>query len=471
MLKHFLGESLVLSFIGIGLAVVIVELSSPLFQQFFDKEIQLSVFADIKLLFSLLGVLLLVVCIAGIYPAYYISNFKPTQILKGIAKRKSKSFFNLRNSLVVFQFAISAVLIIGTITIFNQLHYLRNKKLGLRKDHIVTINVLDEHLQKNYKNFFCELTSNPRIIDVSASQSLPPGSSGKSNVDWDGKTSSDIGLMYGIRADNHFAHLYEIPAELGQNYPDENNSSTKSYFLLNRSALKVLGWKNQIGRRFGWNDTRKDEGEVIGVVNDFHFFPLQQIIEPLAIELVGSHLENWNARFFSIKISSQNIPGTISFIEKKWKQHSQYPLQLEFFDNRMDMMYKDEQKFGELFNLFAFIAILIGCMGLYGLTLSSVEQRIKEIGIRKVLGASLSQINNLLTKESAVCILIANLIAWPIAYYFMKNWLQDFAYRIDITWWMFALSGGIALAIALATVSFQAVKAALANPVDSLKYE
>ena len=471
LLKQFLSESLVFSFFSFGLALAIVELTSPILQPLFNKEIQLSVFADVKKLFILLGVLLLVGCFAGVYPAYYISKFKPTQILKGIAKRKSKSFLGLRNSLVAFQFVISAVLIISTITIFNQLHYLRNKKLGLRKDHIVIINVFDEHLQKNYKSFFDELTSNPHIIDVSASQSLPPGSSGMSNIDWDGITSSDIRLMYGIRADNHFANLYEIHPVQGQDYLDKDNSSNKSYFLLNRSAIKVLGWKNVIGKRFGWNDTRKEDGQVIGVVDDFNFFPLDRKIEPLAIELVGSHLNEWVARYFSIKISSSDIEGTLFFIEKKWKQNSQYPLQLQFFDERLNSIYKPEQNLGQLFNLFAFIAVLIGCMGLYGLTSFSIEQRLKEIGIRKVLGSSISQIIQMLTKETVGCILIANIVAFPIAYYLMNKWLQDFAYRIDLSWWIFVASSGIALVMALTTVSFQAIKAAIANPVESLKYE
>jgi putative ABC transport system permease protein len=471
LLNQFLTESLIFSFLGFCLAILIVELVLPLFQSYIGKEIHISIFTDIKMFLSLLGILLFAGCIAGAYPAFLISAFQPTQILKGVAGRKSKSIFSFRNALVIFQFVISAILIIGTITIYNQLHYMKNKKLGLKKDHIVTITVLDEHLQKNYSSFFNELSSNPRIIDVSASQSLLPGSSGSSNYDCDGKKDTDLSLMRGIRADYRFARLYEIPVMLGSNYPEKDNSSSKSYFLLNRTAFKSLGWESAIGRRFGWNDTGKEDGQIIGVVEDFHFFTLHSAIEPLAIELVGSHLEDWKARYFSIKISSRDIPGTLSFIEKKWKQHSLYPLQLEFFDSRIDLMYRDEQKFGQLFNLFAFIAILIGCTGLYGLTLSSVEQCIKEIGIRKVLGASISQINNLLTKEIVVCILVANLISWPIALYVMNKWLEDFAYRIEITWWMFALAGGIALVIALATVSFQAIKAATANPVESLRYE
>ncbi|MGD8781756.1 MAG: ABC transporter permease [Ignavibacteria bacterium] len=472
LIKQFLSESLVFSFLAFCLAIVAVELVSPFFQAFFDKEMQVSVFIDMKMFLSLLVILILVGCIAGVYPAYYISVFKPTQILKGVAKRKSKSVFGLRNSLVVFQFVISAILIVGTITIFNQLHYMRNKKLGMKKDHIVTINVFDEDLQKNYETFFNELTSNSHIIDVSASQSLPPGSSGMSNIDWDGKTDSDSSLMYGIRADYRFARLYEMSVILGNSsYSEKDYPSFKSYFLINRSALKTLGWKDVIGRRFGWNDTRKEDGQVIGVIDDFNFFPLDRKIEPLAIELVGSHLNDWSARYFSIKISSQDIPGTLSYIEKKWKQHSQYPIQLQFFDERMNSIYKTEQNLGLLFNLFAVIAILIGSMGLYGLTLSSIQQRIREIGIRKVLGSSIVQIVNLLSKEIIICVLIANLIACPIAYYFMNKWLQDFAYRVEISWWVFALSGGTALVIALVTVSFQAIKAATANPVEALRYE
>jgi putative ABC transport system permease protein len=471
LLKQFLSESLVFSFLSFSSAILIVELSSPIFKSFLDKEIQLSIFTDSKMFLGLLVILLFIGCIAGVYPAYYISKFKPVQILKGIAKRKSKSFLGLRNSLVVFQFVISVILIVGTITIFNQLHYMQNKKLGMKKDHIVTIDVFDEYLQKNYEKFFNDLISNPHIIAVSASQSLPPGSSGMSNIDWDGRTSSDISLMYGIRADNHFAQLYEIPVIHGSIYSEKDYLSTKSYFLLNRSALKALGWKNVIGKRFGWNDTGKEEGQVIGVVDDFNFFPLDRKIEPLVIELVGSHLKNWKTRYFSIKISSQDMPGTLSYIRKEWKHYSQYPLQLQFFDERINSIYKSEQNLGLLFNLFAFIAVLIGCMGLYGLTSFSVEQRVKEIGIRKVLGSSISQIIKLLTKELAACILIANVIALPIAYYFMNKWLQNFAYRIEISWWVYAVSGGLVLIIAFATVSVNAIKAATANPVKSLKYE
>jgi putative ABC transport system permease protein len=452
LLKQFLSESLVFACLGFCLAIFIVELAFPSLQSFMDKDMQFSIFADTKMLFGLLAILLIVGCIAGAYPAFVISSFQPTQILKGATKGKSESMINLRNSLVIFQFVISAVLIVSTITVYNQLHFMRNKKLGIGKDHIVTLQVFDEDLQKNHASFLNELCSNPHILDIFASQSLPPGTSGSANIDWDGRKDSDLSLMYGIRADHRFAYLYEIPVIDGRNY-SENLSSSKSYFLLNRSAVKALGWKNAIGKRFEWNDTRREDGQVIGVVDDFHFFPLDREIEPLAIELVGSHLKNWRARYFSIKISSENIPGTLSFIEEKWKQYSHYPLQLQFFDKRMDKLYRAEQKLGQLFNLFAFVAIFISCLGLYGLTSSSIEQRTKEIGIRKVLGSTISQIINLLTKETVICILIANLFAWPIAWYAMNKWLQNFAYRIEMRWWIFALAGGLALVIALLTVS------------------
>jgi putative ABC transport system permease protein len=471
LFRQYLGESLVISFLGFCLAILIVELVMPLFQSFIEKEIHLSIFAELKTLLGLLGFLLLIGSIAGAYPAFLISAFQPIHILNGVARRKHKSILSFRNALVIFQFVISAILIIGTITIYNQLHYVKNKKLGLKKDCIVTIPVLDEELQKNYISFFNELSSNHHIKDISASQSLLPGSSGNSNIDWDGKKDTDLSLMRGIRADYRFARLYEITLMLGNNYPGKDNSSSKSYFLLNHTALRSLGWESAIGKRFGWNDTRKEDGQIIGVVEDFHFFTLHSIIEPLAIELVGSHLVDWKARYFSIKLSSQDIPGTLSFIEKKWKQHSQFPIQLQFFDERMNSIYKTEQKLGQLFNLFAFITILIGCMGLYGLAAFSIEQRLKEIGIRKVLGSSITQIIKLLTKETAVCVLIANLIAWPVAYYLMTKWLEDFAYRSEISWWIFILSGGIALVTSLATVSIQAIKTAVANPVESLRYE
>ena len=471
LLKQFLSESLIFSFLSFCLAILIVELVLPTFRSFIDKNIQASIFSDIKMLSSLLGILLVTGFFAGAYPAFFISAFQPSQIFKGVAKRNSKSFIGLRNVLVIFQFFISAILIICTLTVYNQLHYMKNKKLGYKNDHIVTTKVSDEHLQKDYDSFFSELSSNHNIIDISASRNLPHSIGNRSNVDWDGRKNNELSLMSGFRADHRFAYLYDIPVIQGLNYSKENDSSVKSCFLLNRTAFEALGWESAIGRRFEWNDTWKENGQIIGIVDDFHFFPLHHKIEPLAIELVGSHLKDWEANYFSIKIRSNNISETLDFIEKKWKQHSQYPFDFQFYDTQLDKIYKTEQKLGQFFNLFTIIAIFIACLGLYGLISFSIEQRIKEIGIRKILGASISKIINLLTKETAVCILVANLVAWPIAWYAMHKWLQDFAYRVDLSWWIFALSGAIALLIALLTISWQAIKAARANPINSLKYE
>lgn len=470
-LSQYLVESLVCSLLGFCLAAVMVEFMAPLFQSFHDREIQLSIFADFKLMFGLTGILLLAGCIAGAFPAIYSSAFQPAQILKGKLNRRSGSILNLRNFLVVFQFVISAVLIVSTIVVYSQLHYLKTKKLGMRTDHIVTLEVLDEKLQIDHDSLFHDLSLNPRIRDVSASQSLLPGTSGRSNAGWDGKMDTDLSLMCGIRADRRFAYLYEIPVIEGHNYAEGKDSSLKSNFLLNRSALKALGWKKPVGKRFQWNDTGKENGEVIGVVDDFHFFPLDREIEPLVIELVGSHLANWQAKYFSIKIGPEDLPSTLAFIEEKWKKYTEYPLQLEFFDQRLDEVYQAEKKLGRLFTVFAVIALLLGCMGIYGLALSSFEQRRKEIGIRKVLGSSITQIIHLLTKETAGRILAANLVALPISWYLMNGWLSNFAYKTGLDWWIFLLAGGISLVIALATASFLTIKAAATNPADSLRYE
>ena len=226
-----------------------------------------------------------------------------------------------------------------------------------------------------------------------------------------------------------------------------------------------------IGKGFGCNMIPKNQGRIIGVVEDFHYYPLHYEIQPLAIQLAAANSKNWLAQYLSVKVSSHDISGTLSFIKGKWHKFSAHPFNYQFVDSQLDAMYKTEHKLGQLFSLFAFIAILIACLGLYGLVTFSIKQKIKEIGIRKVLGATLSQIMNLLLRETALCIVIANLFAWPIAWYIMNKWLQDFAYRITIEWWIFLSSGILVLFIALITMSRLAIRAATTNPVNSLRYE
>ncbi len=471
LVRQFLVESLIISLLGFCLAILFVELFLPVFNSYMKTDIQFSLFVDMKMFFILFGVLLVIGCLAGAYPAFFASAFQPAYILKSGVKRGHGSI-RLRNVLVVVQFIISAILIIGTITVYNQLQFIKNKNLGFKKDHIVTMHITynDKNMRKNFNRFINELKLNPRILNVSASECLPNEIRNSTVTDWDGKANDDNFSIYRNRVDNNFIDLYGIPLIIGDKLSWDRFGS-KSVFILNETAQQALGWKNPLGKRFGCSFTSKENGIIAGVVEDFHYYPLHYAIDPLVLELVDAKTENLPFQYLSIKINSADVPGTISFIEEKWKLFSSYPFDFQFLDTQVDAMYKTERRLGQLFNFFSVLAILIGCLGLYGLITFSIEQKIKEIGVRKVLGASISQIVYMLSKEIIICIVIANIVALPISWHWMNKWLQDFAYRINISWWVFVLSGGIALFIALITVSFQAIKAATVNPVESLKYE
>jgi putative ABC transport system permease protein len=325
-------------------------------------------------------------------------------------------------------------------------------------------------LQDNYERFITEISSDHRILNCSTSDCLPHEIRSNTSADWFGRDKDNFFNIYYIRVDHRFLDLYDIALIEGNNFPADYPVSYTS-FILNETAVQSIGWENAIGKNFGCNMIPKDRGRIVGVVKDFHYYPLHYKIQPLAIQLATPNSKNWLAQYLSIKISSHDISGTLSFIKGKWHQFSAHPFNYQFVDSQLDAMYKTEHKLGQLFSLFALIAILIGCLGLYGLVSFSIEQKIKEIGIRKVLGATLSQIMNLLLREIVLCIVIANCVAWPMAWYLMGKWLQDFAYRINMEWWIFLSSGILALLIALLSMGRLAIRAATANPVESLRYE
>ena len=471
LIKQFLTESVLFSAAGFALAVVLAELTLPVFRTIMNVHIESSPLSEIKLLFGLFVTLLFVGCIAGAYPAFMISSFQPAHILKKIAKKNSHSFFNLRNVLVVIQFIISAILIVSTMTVYKQMQYIRNKKLGYNKEHIITIPISDDQLKKNYQSLMNELSSNHRIVDISVSNALPHSIRSSTDADWFGKEDDKYFPVYYAKIDPHFLDLYEIELKAGD--VPKNVPSSFTGFILNEKAVEALNWENPVGKNFGCNMIPKENGSVVAVVKDFHYYPLHYEIAPLALQLgvEDSNPNPWAKLYFSIKINSQDIAGTLAFIEKKWKQLSPYPFEFQFADSSLDDMYKTEHKLGSLFNIFSIIAICIACLGLYGLISFAVEQKIKEIGIRKVLGASIRQIIILLSNEIIVCVVLANLLALPVTMIAMDKWLENFAYRIDLTIWPFLLSGMLALLIALLTISWQAILAATSNPVESLRYE
>jgi len=467
LIRQFLGESILFAIISLIFSLLLVRFLLPAFGSLIDRELDFNLFYDSWMLFALIFIIVLIGTISGSYPAIFLSSFSPLNTLKWGFKVGSKKSSKVRNSLVIIQFVFSIGLIICTFTVYNQLSYIKNRDLGFKKDHIIIIPVTGMNIERDYEPFKSELSQYSRISDISVSSHLPSLITGGGDAKWEGKTDEKIRFTRGF-VDYNFLDLYGIELLEGRNFSKGMTTDIEQAYLLNQTAVKAIGWKAPIGKRF--NQWGNKDGAVIGVMDDFHFLSLHRKIEPLVLSLIQNEWEE--ATHLSIKISSNDIAGTLSFIEKKLIEFSpESPFSYSFFDERIDRMYRSEQKLGQSFIYFTLITIFVACLGLFGLTSFTAEQKTKEIGIRKVLGASVSGIVYLLSRELVKWVLIANLIAWPLAWFFSNRWLQNFAYRINVNIWTFILSAALALAIALITVSYQSVKSARANPVDSLRYE
>jgi putative ABC transport system permease protein len=460
LVKQLLGESFLFSFIALVFSITAVWIILPVFSSMIGKELSVDAFQSLKSILAIMGIFILVGTVSGCYPAFFISSFQPVKILKGNLRTKSRGSVFFRNSLVVVQFAISIIMIVSTITLYHQLSYIRNKKLGYDKDQIITFPRRGLDLEP----FTNELLKNPGIQKVSASSGLPTNIGWSNIPHWEGKSPDDNPFFYRLSVDYDFFDLYGLEIVKGRKFSREMGDEGKA-FILNEAAVKSLGFEEPIGQMFGfW----KISGTVVGVVKDFHFESLHKPITPLGIGIK----DTTNISYVSVKISAHNISGSIRHIEDIWKKFSpKYPFEFSFIDERIDSMYKNERKITTSFNYFALIAIFIACLGLFGLASFTAEQKTKEIGIRKVLGASASKIIVLLTKEFVLLVALANCIAWPLAWYGMSRWLESFAYRIDLDIEFFLLAGVAVFLIAIASVGSQFAKATRANPVDSLRYE
>jgi len=467
LIRQFLGESTLLAIISLIFSLFLVRLLLPAFGSLTDRELDFNLFYDSWMLFALICIIVLIGTISGSYPAIFLSSFSPLNTLKGGFKASPKKSSGVRNSLVIIQFVFSIGLIICTFTVHNQLSYIKNRDLGFRKDHIITVPATGMNLERDYEPLKNELSQYSQISDVSVSNKLPSLITGGGGAKWEGKTDENIRFTRGF-VDYNFLDLYGIELLEGRNFSKRITTDIEQAYILNQTAVKAIGWKSPIGKRF--NQWGNEDGVVIGVMDDFHFLSLHRKIEPLVLSLIQNEWEE--ATYLSIKTSSKDIAGTLSFIEKKLNEFSpEYLFSYSFFDEQIDRMYRSEQKLGQSFIYFTLITVFVACLGLFGLTSFTAEQKTKEIGIRKVLGASVSGIVCLLSRELVKWVFIANLIAWPLAWLFSNRWLQNFAYRINVSIWTFILSAALALAIALITVSYQSIKAARANPVDSLRYE
>ncbi|MCK4663469.1 MAG: ABC transporter permease [Bacteroidales bacterium] len=462
---QFLGESVLLSLLGLIIALTLVELFLPEFNNLVNKQLSLNFINDWYLILGFIGVSVVVGIIAGSYPAFYLSSYQPVKVLKGELKEKTGKF-SLRNLLVIFQFVISITLIISSIVIFNQLELLKNTKLGFNKDNVIVIPLREERMQQKYEVFTNELKKLPEIISISAASSTLGSSLNGSGFVPEGVDEKDPWLIFNMAVDYDYVKTMGMTMSMGRDFSREYSTDTASV-IINETLLKKLGWKEPLGKTFSHlSRSNSLKLKVIGVVKDFHFISLKQNIEPFMMFYNPDIFTNLNIRI------AGNIPESIDKIQQKWNElETSFPFDYFFLDNTYKHLYKPEQQTSRIFNYFTYLAIFISCLGLFGLASYVSEQRTKEMGIRKVFGASVKNIIVLLSKEFLKWILIANIIAWPLAYYLMNKWLQDFAYRTETYLWIFIISALAALFIALFTVSFQAIKAASANPIDSLKYE
>jgi putative ABC transport system permease protein len=472
LIRQFLSESVLITFIAMVISMMLVKLLLPLFCSFIEKELNYSILYDENIILILIGMPIIIGVISGSYPAFYLSSFYPLAVIKGMPGSrcgvKRSSIF--RGTLVTVQFIISMALIIFTMTVNKQLIYIRNRELGFEKEFIVTLPIQGEGLKKNYEPFKNELIQYANIVDISSANHLPFAIESSGGADWDGKPENNSTEFRLACVDHNFLDFYGIRLVRGRYFDKEITTDIEQAYILNETAVSIIGWEEPIGKRF--NFQRNIDGRVIGVVRDFHCNSLHRRIEPLVIGLIKSDSRWWSAGYISIKISFEDISGTLAFIEKKFKKFSPaYPFNYSFLDERIDRMYREEQKLRKNFGYFTFIAIFIACLGLFGLAFFTAEQYTKEIGIRKVLGASVFGIFIRLSRGYIKWVILANLIAWPLTYYFVDKWLQRFAYRVNLSIWIFILSGLTILVIALLTVSYQSIKAATANPVNSLRYE
>jgi len=443
------------------LAIVLIILLLPAFNNLSGKELTLSLTENTKLLLGLLAIAVFTGLLSGSYPALFLSAFHPIRAIRGTLKSGIRGVL-FRKVLVVMQFSLTIILIVGTIIIHKQLSHIRGINLGYDKEQIVVLPIRGA-MNENVEILKTTLLENPDILHMTATSSLPTNiGSGTSGAEWEGK-DPEIRIQMQISwVDMDYLDTFKMEMAQGRFFSKEFPTDNRAY-VLNEAAIRAMGMESPIGKRFRW----RNEGPIIGVIKDFHYKSLHTEIEPLILVAEPG-------RFFyaCIRINAANVPATIRFMENTWKKIVPgFPFEYSFLDERLDNLYRAEQRMGNVFKYFTLLGMFIACLGLFGMASFTAEQRTKEIGIRKILGASVSSVVSLLSKEFTKLVLISNIIAWPIAYFVMNRWLQSFAYRTKIGISEFLLSAVLALVIAFVTVSYQSIKAALTNPADALHFE
>lgn len=465
LILQFLGESFLFTFFSFIVAIVLAILLLPLFNDILDKDIPFNLVGSSWILFGMLFLGALVGVLSGLYPALFLSGVSPVKALKGNFLKNYKEGAVLRNTLVIGQFVVAIALAVGSIVVHQQVQFTQNKKLGYTKEHVVHVPYWEKEIAQKEDVIRDELLAHPKIHKVSFSPQLPMSLTSQGPVEvWEGNTTKDQLYIFRSFVDYNFIDLFEMELLEGRAFSKEFASDSTEAYILNESAVKKLGWETAVGKTF-------HDGRVRGVVKDFHLQTFDLAIEPLYMRL---RHEGWdkNHGHVILKIDLADYENTKTFIESTMKAVVPLaPYEARYMEDSYAALYDKESRLAKAFNIFTFLALFIAVMGLFGLVSFQVLQRTKEIGIRKVLGSSISGIVKLLVKDFLKLVLTALLIATPIAYYFMHNWLQGYAYSISIQWWVFVLTGLLACSIAFIAISFQSIKAARSNPVKSLKTE
>lgn len=467
--KQFLSESVLVALISFMMALVVVKGFAESSDALFGWKLSLG-WADYLLIVPIfLGITVLVGALAGTYPALILSRFQPVKVLKGEhdAGRTGGTF---RGILIVLQFAIAIALIVGSLTITRQMDFIRTKDLGFDREQVVTLHMPGTDLRQHYPALRNQLLQNPNVINVTTGGHLFDGDQGSVPIFPQGADEDAARAMSIYSLDFDFVETLGLNVIKGRAPSRAFPMDSSNAIMLNRAAADVFaatipGWDDPIGKNVRVDEIR--EGQVIGVVEDFHFASLHSSIDPLVLFFPRSDVDK-----VFVRINPGNIPNLLAALEQQWKATvPELPFSYSFLDDHIQQIYKDDQRFSRLLSVFSLLTILVACLGLYGLVAFVTELRTKEIGIRKVLGASVPGMVSLLSRQFVLYVVLANLIAWPLAYFGMRRWLNDFAYHVDVVWWIFLLAGVATLVLALLTISYHTLRVATADPVKSLRYE
>ncbi len=467
LIRQFLMESLVFAALALALALAAVGLLLPWVNRALGASLDLRFTTGQALV--LLAMTLITGILAGSYPALFLSKFEPLHVLKGSVTR-GRSGAALRRMLVVFQFVISIGLVVGALTVSRQIDFMRHRDLGINTDCVINFELRGD-LRNNYRAIKTRLLESPDILAVSATNGSFTKRFATDGADWEGKAPETRISMAIHAVDFDYAKIFDLQMAEGRYFSRDRPADITTGFVVNETAVSVMGLKEPLGKKLRcpipYDSGREEWGTIIGVVKDFHFRSLHSRIEPLILAIAPG----WFTDTY-IRISPANVPRALAFIDKTFREAAPgFPLEYTFLDETIDRLYRTEARIGAVAGSATALAVFLSCLGLIGLASYTAEQRTREIGIRKVLGASAAGVMSLLTGEFIRWVLAASIIAWPMSYLLMRNWLKTFAYRIDLGWEVFALSGAIGATVALLSVGFQAVRAATANPVDSLRYE